>query len=371
MSKLNFDPDHPYAFICYKREDKDIVMADLEILQDKYNINLWFDEDMTTWREWDDEAKEKLRSHLCEAVLFYASPAALLSRNTQLELEDAEKWDVPILPIPIKIKDRKFLYYVKMEYSKAEDKSNYDMDGAHKMISRHLPSNRTYISPGDPGYYEEIFKAIKRDYSDIIKDNINASQTLEKEDTSIPSIQKIIEPDQIFDETTTESDSSDKETVLKVKNWFWEYAEKRGIKRTDPPGSKSTYGNFSTENLEKIFGFTDTSDNPRKVRNIAFYGFSTGKQGKSCDMFIGLSAPISADKEDLQKILDKMKEHTGITKSFYDDNGKVKPSIYSKIIDAKNVTDGGVTKEDITTKTIKDMVDKLIDLDNEWFGNVL
>jgi hypothetical protein len=168
--------------------------------------------------------------------------------------------------------------------------------------------------------------------------------------------------------SSVKSNTSGKEDL--IHQWFWYYAEKHGIRRTDPPGVKNNIGNFSTENLERVFGLVDPSESPRNIRNIAFYGISLGKNDEPCGFYFCSTASELTDKNELQRRLDIIKEHTGKAKVFINKRtGKIKPNVFIGLkTNSATFAPNAYTKEDITKETVKKLVDYIIDQDEEWFG---
>ncbi|MCL2662764.1 MAG: toll/interleukin-1 receptor domain-containing protein [Oscillospiraceae bacterium] len=358
MDVLNFDKDHPYAFICYKRQDKEKVVADIKVLQNDYNVNLWFDEDLTKGRHWDEEVKPILMKS--KVVFFYASSAALASKNCQKELGIAKKWRINIFPI--QLTNKSFIDAIKEDADKLTDKDKFDMDAAWDLISETLPTSINFPMYNSPNYYEDIMKAIKRDYREIIKSTVIEPPP---EGLSSPPVEK---PPSLSIKPTPPP--TKKPPPSEMVKWFMEYLvenKARGIKNTEPPNINKNGIDFSTVNIENTFGFTKDpqEEQEHKIRNIAKYYIYS--RPESVVIRVGVSAGTKTDDEEKKRRAKKFKDCTGYGTPTHD-LVKFKEVISLKKI-APDIDPYDCGRDKLTKELLYNMLDYVMDKDDTWFGN--
>jgi len=169
--------------------------------------------------------------------------------------------------------------------------------------------------------------------------------------------------------TTSKEDSTNYNE--RFYNWFWDYANIRGVKPVTPSARKGKTIFFSTGNLEAVFGLVDPSESPRKLRNVAFYALDLGKAGTTCYFYLCLTAMpgITTGQEAADRV-NTLKRYTGIVKSMINENtGAIKPNVFSNIIKASTFAPDAFTKENLTKETIAKMINALIAQDEKWFGS--
>jgi hypothetical protein len=156
----------------------------------------------------------------------------------------------------------------------------------------------------------------------------------------------------------------------RIYDWFWGYANKRGIKQIDPAPKRGKTIFFSTSNLERVFGSVNPSESPRKIKNVALYQFSLGGQDESCNIHLCLTVkPGVTSDEEILKRENTLKEHTGIIKEFFNNkNGTVRPNVYSLVLKSNAYSPDAFSKEDLTESTIEKMIAALVEQDHKWFG---
>ena len=186
---LRFDDTKPYAFVSYKSQDRAVVAEDIAILQNKYGVNIWFDEELVAGRRWDEEVKPIVISGNCKLVIFYASPNALTSVNVQNEINLVgglvKRKRKKLLPINFHAKLFMDVYYEEIDGNNEmlnANKNNpyFNQQGAFDLIESHLPDELTFIVRGMSGYYEAILKAIRADAPEIINKNIQVIDTIQQ-----------------------------------------------------------------------------------------------------------------------------------------------------------------------------------------------
>lgn len=176
---LNFDRDHPYVFISYKSDDKEIIEKNVDYLQSVYGLNLWYDADLTAGRNWDDEAAPILVHPNCRAVLLFASELALMSPNVRKELDFARDFKKPI--IPINFSKEAFLDVVVDSITRKYQDSNWaGVKTALSLVKTHLPPEKTFLYLHQETYYPELIKSICRTAPEI---HINDGQILDQKKT--------------------------------------------------------------------------------------------------------------------------------------------------------------------------------------------
>lgn len=163
--KLKFDRAKPYLFISYKSDEKDIIRNNVEYLQTVYGINIWYDEDLTAGRNWNEEALPILRDANCCGVLFFASELALMSPNVAEELKKARRYKKSI--IPINFSEASFDTVLDEINRKYNHTAPQDVTNAEFLIDTYLPPTKTYLYLHKTNYYPELIKAIRREASEV------------------------------------------------------------------------------------------------------------------------------------------------------------------------------------------------------------
>lgn len=164
---LKFDRDHPYVFISYKSDDREVIQKNVDYLQTVYGLNLWYDADLTAGRNWDDEAQPILVRPNCQAVLFFASELALMSPNVLLEIKRADYFGKPI--IPINFSQESFHSVVTGSISRKYQDSNWDgVKNALDLVENYLPPAKTFLYLHQENYYPKLIQAIQRIIPQIV-----------------------------------------------------------------------------------------------------------------------------------------------------------------------------------------------------------
>ena len=193
---LRFDETKPYAFISYKSDDVDVVKEDVKIIQDKYGVNIWFDELLLHGKQWDTQVKPRLEAPNCKMVLFYASPKALTSTNVQEEIELVQdlielvglKW-LPINFYPDQFSE---VYKTQIHQNielREKNKTNryFSVEGARKLVKDYLSDRVNVIRRCSDTYIEDIMYNIKNQTPEIINKDI---QTADKTSAHVPTTTK-------------------------------------------------------------------------------------------------------------------------------------------------------------------------------------
>ena len=94
----SFQEMKPYAFISYARKDHEKVYSIIDDLV-KGGLNIWYDQELKTGNEWDEEVGKKIIS--CELFVVFISNNSVLSRNVRNEINMAQNHDKKILPVVI------------------------------------------------------------------------------------------------------------------------------------------------------------------------------------------------------------------------------------------------------------------------------
>jgi hypothetical protein len=171
MGILRFDKSRPYVFVSYKSEDGASVKADIERLQNKHDVNIWFDEDLTPGRAWHEEAKLILADKNCKLVIFYASPKAIASKNVQQEINFANQWHIPFVPVNFFNMSFRTVLREKILASGEIDEgnANFSKPGAVDLIANWFPEELKFIYRGSADYFEELLKAVSRLAPDAVR----------------------------------------------------------------------------------------------------------------------------------------------------------------------------------------------------------
>ncbi|MBC8062437.1 MAG: toll/interleukin-1 receptor domain-containing protein [Clostridiaceae bacterium] len=183
MHKLKFDSEKPYLFISYSSKNVEIIKSNVEYLQKKYSINIWYDEDLTAGEEWDEEALPILRDENCTSILFFASEDALMSKNVKNELEVAKCHNKKI--IPINFSKQSFNEVLTKDLTRKYNKTNKEgVTNAYNLIKEHLNAKRIYIFLHETNYYNKLITAITRHSENkiqIIETDYNPEEEKKKE----------------------------------------------------------------------------------------------------------------------------------------------------------------------------------------------
>lgn len=172
MHRLKFNFEKPYLFISYSSKDVEIIKNNVEYLQNKYCINLWYDEDLTAGEDWDKEALPKLRDKNCKIIIFYASEDALQSKNVKNELDVAKHFGKKI--IPINFSEKSFNDILKDDLAIKYNRTNSEgVANAEYIIMEQLNENKTFIYLHEKDYYTKLVKSIKR----LCKNEIEIKET--------------------------------------------------------------------------------------------------------------------------------------------------------------------------------------------------
>ena len=135
-----FRPAEPYAFVSYSHSDPDRVLHYVRKLKE-LGVNLWFDGYIQSGSDWT----EVIGSHLVNSsfVLLFLSHTALASRNVRNEIRQAQKHEIPI--VPIYLEDVKLTPGAELQLESYNALYSYKMSEAQllKRISEDLKAVRT------------------------------------------------------------------------------------------------------------------------------------------------------------------------------------------------------------------------------------
>lgn len=148
----------PYVFVSYSSKDKEKVVNALRILNETYNVNIWYDANLIAGNTWTNEVKRKLV--VSQAVLFFGSVNALTSPNVLKEVSFIKN-NYPMRPfIPISFEKKHFSEIIQ-EVILAET-SGYrdDEQDAALDILDYLNNNTTRVNLDDEDYIKKLYKAI-------------------------------------------------------------------------------------------------------------------------------------------------------------------------------------------------------------------
>ena len=133
-------------FLSYAREDLLLLQKIVDSL-DSHNVDDWFDMlDIPIGADWDDEIQHALKSS--EAVIFFASPISVASRNVKNELSYADELNKAILPIIIKECELPFRYKRK-QYIDLTQEYEGQLARLIKVLGGRKPGNMT-VMEDDP-----------------------------------------------------------------------------------------------------------------------------------------------------------------------------------------------------------------------------
>ncbi|MDP7594398.1 MAG: TIR domain-containing protein [Pseudomonadales bacterium] len=94
-----YEGDQPYIFVCYSHVDKELVYPELVWLGER-GCNIWYDEGITPGEEWSEELGHAIEG--ASQFLFFATPAAVDSRNCRDELRFALDLEKDIVSVHLK-----------------------------------------------------------------------------------------------------------------------------------------------------------------------------------------------------------------------------------------------------------------------------
>lgn len=99
MSKtVPYEGSRPFVFVSYSHSDADIVKETIDILHERYNYRIWFDNGIHTGENWSKKIVKQIQQ--CSAFVVFLSPNATKSRNVGSEISIAfNNNNAKIIPI--------------------------------------------------------------------------------------------------------------------------------------------------------------------------------------------------------------------------------------------------------------------------------
>ena len=84
---IPYEGNRPYVFVSYSHADADIVNETIDILHDKYNYRIWFDNGIHSGENWSKKIVKQIQN--CSTFVVFLSPNAVKSRNVGSEISIA------------------------------------------------------------------------------------------------------------------------------------------------------------------------------------------------------------------------------------------------------------------------------------------
>lgn len=143
-----FDKNQKYAFISYSHANKEVVEAKLKELQEKYDLNIWWDKNLIAGMHWfDEQVVSVLNDENCCCVIYFGSKEALQSVPCEHELQLANRNEIRIIPVNF---DDKMFEDIANELQSAV---------AASIAEKYLPKDNIFVSIKSGEFGEEIKKA--------------------------------------------------------------------------------------------------------------------------------------------------------------------------------------------------------------------
>lgn len=143
-----FDKNQKYAFISYSHANKEVVEAKLKELQEKYDLNIWWDKNLIAGMHWfDEQVVSVLNDENCCCVIYFGSKEALQSEPCEHELQLANRNEIRIIPVNF---DDKMFEDIANELQSAV---------AASIAEKYLPKDNIFVSIKSGEFGEEIKKA--------------------------------------------------------------------------------------------------------------------------------------------------------------------------------------------------------------------
>lgn len=161
---VEFVDGKPYVFVSYSSSDRDEVVNALQRLKEKYNVNIWYDDNLIAGNIWTDEALAFIGGS--QAVLFFGSINSLTSANVLREFKLANRLKyVPI--IPISFGEQNFATIIT---SFLRTSSNHEKNKRHVAgeFLENLDDDITRIILEDKNSIDKLYNAILNLASDSI-----------------------------------------------------------------------------------------------------------------------------------------------------------------------------------------------------------
>jgi hypothetical protein len=97
-----YDGDDPYVFVSYSHKDSDAVFPEMIWLKES-GFNIWYDEGIEAGTEWREEIAQAIKkTNLC---IYFVTPDSAQSENCRKEVNLADKQQIPIIAIYLKVTD--------------------------------------------------------------------------------------------------------------------------------------------------------------------------------------------------------------------------------------------------------------------------
>lgn len=178
--------DKPYAFISYRRADREYVWRDVCELQ-KYDYNIWIDINEIHAEDppWNEKARSRIEDKNCKLFVFYISENSVISGNCLEELRiwenakakrKADGEDFPMIRIEVKPVEKvwklcsRICREIEADTKLGDDTKQIRIETMTELMGRYCPNENEYRIasrdvPGERrtcGYIEEIEECFNR-----------------------------------------------------------------------------------------------------------------------------------------------------------------------------------------------------------------
>ena len=148
----------PYVFVSYSSKDREIVVKTLQSLNEKYNVNIWYDANLIAGKTWTTEATRKMVGS--QAVLFFGSINALASPNVLIEVKYIKNYYDKHPFIPISFENKSFSEIVQKDIVAPLNTYDDDQQDAALEIVKYLNNNITRVCLKEELAIDSLYTAI-------------------------------------------------------------------------------------------------------------------------------------------------------------------------------------------------------------------
>ena len=155
---VKFVDGEPYVFVSYSSKDREIVVKTLQSLNEKYNVNIWYDANLIAGKTWTTEATRKMVGS--QAVLFFGSINALASPNVLIEVKYIKNYYDKHPFIPISFENKSFSEIVQKDIVAPLNTYDDDQQDAALEIVKYLNNNITRVCLKEELAIDSLYTAI-------------------------------------------------------------------------------------------------------------------------------------------------------------------------------------------------------------------